>query len=587
MQEGKRGPRTLFSLLLLSLFTTIVLSACGGGGNTTATSTAKASADQQILVSPISGYSDVQTLDPALTDEIPLLSINTMLYSGLVELNNKLQVYGELASSYHVAADGTTWTFKLKPNLKFSDGQPLTSADVVYSLDRALDPAVKSPVAPSYLSLVKDADKRASGKISTLIGDSLLTPDKETVIIKATRPTAYFLETLTYQCSYIVEKSIVDKYGNNFSDHLSEGFGGSGPWKVAKYIRGKEIDFVPNEYYFGPRPQLKKVVMPFVSQGDTTYKLYQNNQVDSAPIPSTQLADAQSQLGAQFHKQPLLDTFYLSLNYLAKPFDNIKVRQAFALAIDKDEIARNVFHNAVLPTNHIVPEGMPGYNPALTGPQGQKGTSGNAELAKQLFQEGLKEEGMQAANVPTVTLTAASQGAADKRNEYAALQQMWHNVLGVNVKINDIDLAQLYAERSATLHNPNGLQMHTLDWIADYPDPQDWLTLLFDGNSGKNAVNYGQNSSADVAQQQATQRLMEQADITADPTARMKMYNQAEQSLVNDVAWIPVYQNTNIFARKACVVGIVDNAQNVTPPTDWGNVYISTATPCASTSQYQ
>lgn len=573
-------------LILLGLAAALLLTACGGNTNV-ATNISKAAANQQILVQPISGYSDIQTLDPALANEIPALNVDNMLYSGLVQLNNKLQVQGELASSYSVAPDGTTWTFKLKPNLTFSDGQPLTSADVAYSIDRALEPTLKSSVSSAYLGLIKDAAPRNHGEIKTLIGDSLLTPDKQTIIIKTSKPAAYFLQTLTYQCSFVVEKSLIDKYGNDFSDHLNEGIGGSGPWMVSQYIHNKEIDFVANPKYFGPKPQLKKVVMPFVSEGDTTYKLYQSNQVDSAPIPSTQIANARSQLGTQFHQQPLLDVYYLSLNYLAKPFDNIKIRQAFDLAINKDAIAHNVFHDMVIPTNHIVPSGMPGYNANLTGPQTHKGTTSDVQLARQLFNQGLKEEGLTLADLPPITFTTASQGSADKRNEYSALQQMWKSALGVNVKIDDIDLTRLYSERSATVNNPNGLQLHTLDWIADYPDPQNWLTLLFDGGSPKNAGNYGQNHTSNAIQQQANQRLLEQADVNQNPTERLKQYNQAEQALINDVAWIPIYQNTNVLARKSCVVGIVDNAQNMIPPADWGNIYISTATPCANTSQYQ
>ncbi|HEY4388887.1 MAG TPA: ABC transporter substrate-binding protein, partial [Ktedonobacteraceae bacterium] len=395
MYSSRKRLLTKLPFFLCNMVVILVLVGCGNAktsASTTSAKNAKAPANQQILVQPVSGYSDVQTLDPALADEIPALSIDNMLYSGLVTLNDKLQVQGELAASYSVAADGTTWTFHLKPNLKFSDNQPLTSTDVAYSIDRAVAPALKSGVAPYYLSLIKDVTLRNTGKIKSLVGDSLLTPDKQTLIIKTSKPAAYFLQTLTYPTSFIVEKSLLDKYGNNFTDHLNSGAGGSGPWMVSKYIHNQEIDFVPNPHYFGPKPQLKKVVMPFVPQGDTTYKQYQVNQVDSAPVPSTEVANAQSQFGSQFHQQPLLDTYYLSLNYLAKPFDNIKIRQAFDLAIDKDAIARNVFHGTVIPTNHIVPDGMPGYNPNLTGPQGQKQTSGNAQLAKQLFTEGLKEE---------------------------------------------------------------------------------------------------------------------------------------------------------------------------------------------------
>jgi len=119
------------------------------------------------------------------------------------------------------------------------------------------------------------------------------------------------------------------------------------------------------------------------------------------------------------------------------------------------------------------------------------------------------------------------------------------------------------------------LQFWNIGWIADYPDPQDWTTLQFDKGVPNNNMNYGQNNTSDAAQQQATQRLLEQADINPDQTARLAQYNQAEQQLVNDVAWLPMYQVTNTFVLKPYVKGVVFNPQGLTPPNDWGNIYIA------------
>jgi oligopeptide transport system substrate-binding protein len=384
----------------------------------------------------------------------------------------------------------------------------------------------------------------------------------------------------------VVEKSMVVKYGDNFADHLSEGIGGAGPFKVSQYIRGKEIDFVPNENYYGPKPRLKKIVMPFYQREDTSYRAYQADQVDMASVQAAQMAQAGALPNGQLHQVPLLDVFYFTMNYLAKPFDNIKIRQAFALALDKDAIAQNVYKGSVIPTNHIIPQGMPAYNPDLKGPDGTTNTKGNQALAKQLLTEGMKEAGYTQQNFPSVTMTYSSQGSSDLHNELSAVQQMWQSALGINVKLDDIDFNKLLEERHDSLNNPNGMQMYALYWVSDYPDPQDWLTLIFDKGSTKNAMNYGQNKTSRSADQQAVQKLMEQADITQDQNKRIQMYNQAEQQLVNDVAWIPRYQFKDTFVRKPCVVGLVDNPQQTYAPDMWGNVYISTATPCASVQQY-
>jgi oligopeptide transport system substrate-binding protein len=577
--------RRIIALIFLSLII-LVVSACGGGQQQQSTQVTKATDDKQVYVWPVEGRTELQAFDPALVTDGPSINAVNLVFTGLVSLDDKLQVRDQLAQSHQVAQDGITWTFKLRPNLKFSDGKPLTSADVAYSIDRALKPDLKSTTSSLYLGLIKDSDKRLAGKVPTLINDSILTPDPQTVVLIANKKAAYFLQILTYQTSYVVEKSMIDKYGDNFIDHLSEGIGGDGPFKVSKYIHGKEIDFVPNENYYGSRPQLKKIVMPFYQQEDTSYRAYQADQVDRASVQSALAGQAKALPNGQLRQVPLLEVYYFGLNYLAKPFDNLNIRKAFALALDKDAIAQNVYKGNVLPTNHIVPEGMPGYNPNLKGPDGTTNTKGNQALAKQLLAEGMKEEGYTPKTFPGVTLTYSSLGASDMRNELAAEQQMWQSVLGISVKLNDIDFNQLLVERHNALNNPNGMQMFGLYWGSDYPDPQDWLTLIFDKGSTKNAMNYGQNNTPQNAEQQTVQKLMEQADITQDQEKRIQMYNQAEQQMVNDVVWILRYQAKDTFVRKPCVVGIVDNPQETLPPDSWANVYISTASPCANTQQY-
>lgn len=570
---------------LLSLVA-VLLAACGGAGQQSA-STSKASADKQILVTQIAGVPDIKTFDPGLSSDGSSIFAIDMVFTGLVQINDQRQVYDEMAASHSVASDGLTWTFKLRPDLKFSDGTPLTSTDVAYSIDRSLDPQLKSTVSPAYLALLKDYDKRLSGKIKTLVGDSLLTPDPQTLIVKANKKAAYFLEAFTYPCTFVIEKSLIDKYGNNFADHLSEGFGGAGPWKVSRYIHGKEIDFVPNPYYYGPKPQLKKVVILLYNSTDTAYKAYQANQIDTANIPPTQIDSARTLPDNQYHRVSQLSINYYTMNYLVKPFDNIKVRQAFALALNKDLIAHNIEKDTVIATNHIVPEGMPGYDANLTGPDGTKSTSGNPTLAKQLFQEGLKEEGMTPSTLPPITFTVSTRGSTDKRNIVAAVQQMWQNTLGVNVKVDDVDFNKLLDEMSAATNNPKGLQMWDIDWGADYPDPQDWLTLMFDKNAQNNNSNYGQNTSSDAAIQQKMQTLMEQADVNQNPVQRMQQYNQVEQQLVNDVAWLPYDQMTSSFAIKPCLAGVVStNAVGTTPPMSWSHIYMTTAPNCTDVSQY-
>ena len=577
-------------LPVMLCFLALLLAACSlgsGPSSTTPSSLTKASADKQILISPLGGISDISTFDPGLSTDLSSQTAIDMLFTGLVQLNDNLEVVPQLAQSYHVdPLDGLRWTFTLKPGLRFSDGTALTSQDVIFSLDRALQPGLKSTTAPIYLALIKDALQLNAGKLKTLIGDSLLAPDPQTVVIITNKKASYFLGALSYSCSFVVEKRLLDKYGSSFTTHLTEG-GGAGPWKLFSYTPGKDMQFVPNPNYYGPKPQLKKVVIPFYKVADTAYKAYLIGQVSAAGVPSAQLASAKALPNQQYKQVPLLWISYLAMNYLVKPFDNIKIRQAFALAINKDALVQSVYKGIYIPSNHVVPEGMPGYNPGLKGPAGLPDTRGDPNKARQLLQQGLQEEGLTLHTLPPITLTIATGGSTDARNKFAVIQQMWQSALGIPVKIEDVDLNKLITDIEAAVNNPKGLMFWSYSWIADYPDPQDWLTLQFDARVPNNSVNYGQNSSSSASVQQATQALLRQADVNPNSQERLQQYMKAEQQLVDDVAWLPLYQITASFVRKPCEQGLVNNPQGLTPPDDWGNVFISTQTPCADTTAYQ
>jgi len=553
-----------FSLLLL-------LSACDifGGGNSGPG--VKAATDQQVLTLPLIGISDIATFDPALAADPDSISAVQMVFTGLVQLDDQQQVRPQLAENWSVSPDGLSWTFHLKQHVQFSDSTPLTSYDVAYSIDRALQPATKSTVAPIYLGLIRDADKLLNGSISTLINDSLLTPDPHTIIIQTSKKAAYFPSMLAHPSSYVVEKGLINRFGANFTDHLVDG-GGAGPFRVQQYIHGKEIDFTANPTYYDAQPQLRRVVFTFFLQLAAAYNAYMRGAVDFTGVPLTTFASDKQR--GDFHQVAQLGIDYYTMNYLVKPFDNIDIRQAFALAIDKTTIAQAVWNGTALPTNHIVPQGMSGYNPNLAGPDGTQSLQGNPQLASALLMKGLQAEGWNSiAQMPPIKLTYAS-NASSAAAEATAIIAMWRKTLGVTVMPNPLPYTTLLAQVVAATDNPQGLQMWGSTWAAEYPDPQDFLTRQFDTGTPDNNMNYGQNSSNNATTQQATQQKLEAADATFQPQARLQAYQQAEQQLVNDVAWLPLEQFTQVYLLKPYVFGLKENAQGSVPPDDWANIYI-------------
>jgi peptide/nickel transport system substrate-binding protein/oligopeptide transport system substrate-binding protein len=521
--------------------------------------------DPQGFVFSMNSSTTIYNLDPATTDVLSAQA-TTMLYSGLVQLDDSSQVKPQLASSWQQDADGTTWTFKLRPNLKFSDGSPLTSEDVAFSLDRALDPATHSPTASYALSTIKNADQRLNGSLSTLIGTSIIPSDPSTIKFITTGKVSFFPSTLTSPSALVINKDSFEQYGTSlFTTHLKDG-GTSGPFQPSYYRNSERLDLIPNPYFSGPKPQIKKV--SFVSNGAS----YPSDQLTMTEVSQFNIDRFKSSAG--FHQTATSEITYFAMNFRVKPFDNTKIRQAFALALDKELLTRISQGDAAFATNHIIPQGQKGYTPSLKGSDGTTSLKGNLALAKKLLQEGMKEEGIgSASQFPSVTFTFSSGGSEVIKRELSNAQQMWQSVLGVTVQLRDISYQELINQLEGK--DTQAPQLWRSGWIADYPDPQDWTTLQFGQGSLYNRVNYGQNDSTDAASQQQVQQALRKADSMPDNKDRLRLYQDAEQKLVNDVAWIPIYQQQQSYLLQSKVHDFTLNGFNVVSPDNWAKIAVS------------
>jgi len=547
----------------------VLLAACGSPTNSPGHNPTAASPDKQILRIPVEG-GDFDSLDPALTFA-GLGDPYNIMYSGLLALNDDGSVSKQLATSYQVSPDGLTYTFTIRTGLKFSDGTPLDANDIAYSLNRVLLPATKSPVS-GYLNLLKDFDKITTGKIPTLIGDSIIVKDPQTISLVISKRAAYFLEALTYSTGDVVERKLVDKYGATWIDHLAEG-GCSGPFKALSYGHTTALILVPNPNYFGFRPKIQKIVYTIASDRDSNYKAFQAGQYDLAPIPPALENIASTKPGYQL--VPALASRFIEMNYLVKPLDNIHIRQAFDLAINKDLIiGRIIGTKIVTPSNHIIPNGIPGYNPRLMGPGGVVGTSGDQAKAKQLFQQGLQEENLTTASFPSITLeyNIAYQAGVNTIN---AIVAEWKSVLGVTIKTVGVQPTQLNQDEFNTIGKTGPLQMWYGVWGADYPDPQDWLSNFFANGGQDNFANYGQNNSSAATEQQAVQAELAKADGDQNQAERLQLYQDAEQKIVNDVGWIVTYQSSYGYSVNPKLQNWKLNPLGSIATSDWANIYFA------------
>lgn len=308
---------------------------------------------------------------------------------------------------------------------------------------------------------------------------------------------------------------------------------------------------------------------------EIAYQDYLAGRLNETPVPQ---ADVSRDKGrGDFRQAPQLKMYYYAMNFLVKPFDNIHIRQAFALALNRDELAHAVWQDSVLPTNTLVPRGMENYGSFLHGSDGIYSTLGDPTKAAMLLQQGMSEEGYSSlAQLPTITFTYHSTSQASS-NEVTVDLLRWQRVLGVHVHADPVKNGDRFAsEVSHSAHNSHGLQMWADSFTADYPDLHDVLTRQFDKNSPYNISNYGQNTSSDAAQQQDVQLQLEAADLNSNATTRLQAYQQAEQQLLNDVAWLPMFQVTGNVLIQPHVQGMVLGSLPFIFPDDWANVYIGT-----------
>jgi oligopeptide transport system substrate-binding protein len=462
-----------------------------------------------------------ETLDPALAGDLDSAQFVYKVFSGLVSLDEDLEVQPDLAEGWEVSADGRTYTFYLRRDARFHDGRPITADDVRYSLERACDPATGSPVAEGYLADIVGVREKLAGQADTIRGLEVL--DAYTLRLTIDAPKAYFLSKLTYSTAFIVDRTQVES-DPDWLRHPN----GSGPFRLAEWTE-ERIVLEPSPYYPGPRPEVRQVVF-YTALPGVPVTMYENGELDAAPVDGDQLErvlDPTNPLHGELQTVPLLDTFYVGLNVRKPPFDDVRVRRAFAMALNREGIVRVVLKGQAEVARGILPPGMPGYNPDLEGipydPEGAK-----ALLAESPYggPEGL----------PPITLTAGGSGQMGR-----VLAEMWGEALGVDVQV-EVPVGSVGAEWSS-----GRLQMVLLGWIADYPDPENFLDLLFHSQSPQNETGYS-NPEVD--------RLLEAARAEPDLEKRFALYREAEEKIVADAPWIPLYHDTAHLLVKPYVEGL-------------------------------
>jgi oligopeptide transport system substrate-binding protein len=472
------------------------------------------------------------TLDPALTQDATSATYIVEIFSGLVTLSQDLEVVPDIADSWELSGDDTTYTFHLRDDVKFHDGKPVTAQDFKYSIERACDPATGSVVADAYLGDIVGTQDKLRGQADEVSGVVVI--DDHVLEITIDSPKAYFLSKLTYPTAFVVDQENVEGPPQPWTDKPN----GTGPFRLAEYELGLRIVLERNEAYYGtPKPALERV--NFVLAGGSAMTMYETGELDAVPVDLTDIErvlDPSNPLNKELSiTLPTLSIFYIGFNVQEPPFDDQKVRQAFNYAIDKDKLIEVVLKKMDVKAEGILPPGMPGYNEDL------QGYSYDPEKACQLIAESKYGD---VNNLPEITLNVSGGGGATAR-QVAAIVEMYKQNLGVDIAIQQTDWATYLWDLRAHRYQMFGL---TAGWIADYPDPQDFLDVLFHSTSRNNDMEYS-NPEVD--------RLLEEARGEQDFEKRMALYQQAEEIILEDAPIVPLTHNAEYWLTKPYVEGMI------------------------------
>lgn len=469
------------------------------------------------------GYDpEPEDLDPALCQGSADDYIG-LLYGGLVRLSPEVQIVGDLADSWTMSPDGLVYTFTLHSDLTFQDGSPLTAEDVKYSWERVADPATDSPTGRTYLGDIKGFADRLEGKADEVSG--IVVIDENTLQVTLESPVQYFLSKLIYPTSFIVNQDSVEADAENWMFDPNA----SGPYTLEEYQEDEYITFERNETFHDPA--LTRYVAYKIDAPGTNLSYYEAGDTDIVYPSLVDLEEIQAPdhpLHDQLHSGNGMSNDFIMLNNTMPPMEDPNVRLALSLAIDKDKMVEQFFNNMMPRADTILPPGMPGYS----------------EFPAQEFDPQAARDALAASTyagkMPTLTLSLS--GYAGDEDPWAdALIQMWRENLGVQVKIEYLDPINY----TSAAHENHG-QMVLYGWGADYPDPANFLDVLFHSESEFNTSGYT-NLKVDA--------LLEQARTELDPAIRLALYNQAETLLLEDHAAIPIYYSMNNYLVNPRVQG--------------------------------
>ena len=473
------------------------------------------------------------TLDPAISGEMTSHTYIMQIFGGLVRLDEESKPAPDIAESWQRSNDGETYTFHLRKGVRFHDGKEVTAQDFKYSWERACNPETGSQTAVTYLGDIVGADDVLEGKTAEISGVEVI--DDYTLKVTIDAPKAYFLAKLTYPTAFVVDRTDVESGGEWW--HRPNG---TGPFKLEEWKEGQSLVLEANETYYREPPNVNRVVFHLLA--GMPLAMYEMDEIDVAPVYEYHVDRVRDEKGP-FHAElaifPESSLFYIGFNTQKAPFDDVNIRQAFCHAVNKERIIRIILKGMVSEADGILPPNMPGYDESLNG------LDFDVAKAKSLI---ASSKYGSVANLPPITLTTSGRGG--NIPEYlGAIIQDWQYNLGVEVTVRQLEpeVFSYYLKEEAD-------EMFMAGWIADYPDPQDFLDILFHTGAEYNSGNYS-NPDLDA--------LLDQAAVEPDGATRLALYQQVEQSMIDEAACLPLWFGTSYVLIRPYVRNYRLDAQGI------------------------
>lgn len=523
-----------------ALLMALLLVACGqrgavpgGTGSPPGSSTGQAPQGPRRGGTAVVAYQDdFATLDPAIGYDWSNWPAIKMVFDGLLDYDETTNLQPRLAAEMpQVSDDATEYTFELRQGVKFHNGREVTAEDVAYSITRVLDPKTKSPGAGFYMGIL-GAPEFAAGKASSVKGIQVL--DKYTIRFKLSAPDVTFLNKMALNFAFVVPKEEVERWGEQFGHHPV----GTGPFVFKEWIPGQRIVFERNpNYFYEGLPYLDRVEIQVGVTPEVAILKLDKGEIDlmGDPIPAAEYAAIKDDpaWSDRLVRNPQVSTIYIAINTKMKPFDDVRVRRALNMAIDKERIIKLLNGRGTV-ANQILPPLMPGYDKAY------QGYRYDPEQAKRLLAEAGYPDGFE------TTMECITTDPQPKLCE--SFQQ---DLAKIGIKLNIQTLAaSTVIEHASTPGKVPLVWSGGLGWIQDYPDPDDFYTPIL---SCASAVPGGWNWTWYCNQE--LEAKAKQALGMRDREARLEVYRQIYRKLMDEAVWVPVYHGEYVIAKSRALQG--------------------------------